>query len=67
MVRVTGSDGYSTVMALAEIAPQFAARPIPLADHMNGAPLPDHALHLVAPGDRRGGRSGRDVIRIDME
>jgi hypothetical protein len=34
---------------------------------MNGAPLPDHALRLVAPGDRRCGRSVRGVIRIDME
>ena len=67
VVRVTGADGYSAVIALAEIAPQFAGRPIQLADHMNGAPLPDHALRLVVPGDRRGGRSVRDVIRVDIE
>jgi molybdate transport system substrate-binding protein len=67
VVRVTGSDGYGAVMALAEIAPQFAGRPIQLADHMNGALLPDHALRLVVPGDRRGGRSVRDVIRIDID
>jgi molybdate transport system substrate-binding protein len=56
VVRVTGADGYSAVMALAEIAPQFAGRPIQLADRVNGAPLPDNALRLVVPGDRRGGR-----------
>ena len=66
-VRVTGADGYSAVIALAEIAPQFAGRPIQLADHMNGALLPDHALRLIVPGDRRGGRSVRDVIRIDID
>jgi len=33
---------------------------------MNGALLPDHALRLVVPGDRRGGRSVRDVVRIDI-
>jgi molybdate transport system substrate-binding protein len=65
--RVTGADGYSAVVALAEIAPQFAGRPVQLADHMNGALLPDHALRLIVPGDRRGGRSVRDVIRIDID
>ena len=66
-VRVTGADGYSAVIALAEIAPQFAGRPIQLADHMDGTLLPDHALRLIVPGDRRGGRSVRDVIRIDID
>jgi molybdate transport system substrate-binding protein len=66
-VRVTGADGYTAVVALAEIAPQFAGRPIQLADHLNGALLPDHGLRLVVPGDKRGGRSVRDVIRIDIE
>jgi molybdate transport system substrate-binding protein len=67
VVRVTGSDGYSAVIAVAEIAPQFAGHPIQLANHMNGAALPDNALRLVVPGDRRGGRSVRDVIRIDID
>jgi hypothetical protein len=67
VVRVTGADGYTAVVALAEIAPQFAGRPVQIADRLNGAPLPDHALRLVVPGDRRGGRSVRDVIRIDIE
>jgi molybdate transport system substrate-binding protein len=66
-VRITGADGYTAVIALAEIAPQFAGRPIQVADHMNGASLPDHALRLVVPGDRRGGRSVRDVVRIDID
>jgi len=66
-IRVTGADGYTAVIALAEIAPQFAGRPIQLADHVDGALLPDHALRLIVPGDRRGGRSVRDVIRIDMD
>jgi hypothetical protein len=67
VVRVTGADGYTAVVALAEIAPQFAERPILLAGRMNGAPLPDNALRLIVPGDRRGGRSVRDVIRIDID
>jgi molybdate transport system substrate-binding protein len=67
VARVTGADGYSAVIALAELAPQFAGRPIQLADHMNGALLPDNALRLIVPGERRGGRSVRDVIRVDIE
>jgi molybdate transport system substrate-binding protein len=66
-VRVTGADGYTAVVALAEISPQFAGRPVQLADHLNGALLPGHGLRLVVPGDKRGGRSVRDVVRIDIE
>jgi molybdate transport system substrate-binding protein len=66
-VRVIGADGYVAVVALAEIAPQFAGRPIELADRMNGAPLPPPGLRLIVPGDRRGGRSVRDVVRIDID
>jgi molybdate transport system substrate-binding protein len=66
-VRVTGADGYMAVIALGEIAPQFAGRPIQIADSMNGAPLPQQALRLIVPGDRRGGRSVRDVVRIDID
>jgi molybdate transport system substrate-binding protein len=66
-VRVTGADGYVAVIALAEIAPQFAGRPIQIADHMNGSVLPGRALRLIVPGDRRGGRSVRDVVRIDID
>jgi molybdate transport system substrate-binding protein len=67
VVHVTGADGYIAAVALAEIAPQFANRPIQVADQMNGAPLPDHALRLIVPGDRRGGRSVRDVVRVDID
>jgi ABC-type molybdate transport system substrate-binding protein len=66
-VRVTGADGYSAVLALGEVAPQFAGRPIQLADQMNGTAIPAAGLRLVVPGERRGGRSVRDVVRIDIE
>jgi hypothetical protein len=66
-VRVTGADGYVAVIALAEIAPQFAGRQVQIADHVNGAPLSGEALRLIVPGERRGGRSVRDVVRIDID
>jgi hypothetical protein len=40
-----------------------AVVPLPV----DGALLADHALRLVVPGDRRGGRSVRDVVRIDID
>jgi len=67
VVRVTGADGYAAAIALGEISPLLADRPILLADELNGAPLPDHALRLVVPGDRLGARSVRDVVRIEIE
>ncbi len=66
-VRVTGADGYSVVLALAELSPEFAGRPIELATGMNGTPLPNQALRMIVPGEHRAGRSVRDVVRIDVE
>jgi len=54
-VRATGTDGHVAFVASAEITPQFAGRPIQLADHMDGALIADKVLRLVVPSDRRGG------------
>jgi ABC-type molybdate transport system substrate-binding protein len=67
VVRVTGADGYTAVIALGEIAPQFAGHPFQVANRINGQPLAEHSLRLIVPGDKRGGRSVRDVVRIDIE
>jgi hypothetical protein len=66
-LQAADCDRHTAVVALAEIAPQFAGRPIQIAEGMNGAPLPQEALRLMVPGDRRGGRSVRDVVRIDID
>ncbi len=66
-VRVTGADGYTALLALAELSPEFAAHPVMLAERMNGAAIGNHALRLVVPGEKRAGRSVRDVVRIDVE
>jgi hypothetical protein len=63
-VTVTGSDGYTAILALGEISPEFENKQVILAEQMDGKPLgPDH-LRMVVPDDRRGGRSVRDVVRI---
>jgi len=66
-VRITGADGYSALIALGEIAPQFEGKQVLLADQMNGVPAPGRVLRLIVPGDGLGGRSVRDVVRIDVE
>ncbi len=66
-VRVTGADGYTAVIALAELSPEFAGHPVLLATTLNGTALPPGSLRLVVPGEKRGGRSVRDVVRIDVD
>lgn len=65
-VVVTGRDGYSAVLALAEIDPEFEAKPVLLAYRRDGEPLPGNELRLVVPGDHRGGRSVRAVAKIEL-
>lgn len=66
-VRVIGSDGWTAVFGLAELSPEFAGKPIQLADKVDGAPIAGQGLRLIVPDERRGGRSVRDVVRIDIE
>lgn len=65
-VRITGADGYSALIALGEIAPQFEGKQVLLADQMNGVALAGRALRLIVPGDGLGGRSVRDVVLITI-
>jgi hypothetical protein len=63
-IKVTGSDGYTAVVAMGELSPAFANHPIQLADRMDGKLLT--MPRLVVPGDVHGGRSVHDVVRIDI-
>jgi hypothetical protein len=64
-VIVTGRDGYVAALALAEIDPEFEGKQVLLAYRRDDQPMPGE-LRLVVPGDRRGGRSVRDVVRMDI-
>jgi hypothetical protein len=66
VLLVTGSDGYSAVLALGEIAPQFEGKQAILADSMNGRPLGLSHWRIVIPGERRGGRDVRNVARLQL-
>jgi hypothetical protein len=65
-IVVIGHDGYAVVLAMAEIDPAFEGKQILLADQANGQAIPAGETRLVVPGDRRGGRSVRDVVRIEI-
>jgi len=65
-IVVTGRDGYRAVLALAEIAPDFEGKAVLLADRMDGRPLGPEHLRIVVPLDNHGGRSVRDVVRIEV-
>jgi hypothetical protein len=66
VVLATGRDGYAAVLALGEIAPDFAGRPVLLALRMDGRALDPAALRLAVPGEVRGGRSVRDLARLEV-
>lgn len=65
-VIVTGRDGYTAALALAEMDPEFEGKQVLVAYRRDGQPIEGHALRLVVPGDRHGGRSVRDVVRIEL-
>ena len=65
-VLVTGQDGYAAALAIGEISPDFEGKAVILAESMNGQPLGSSHLRLVIPGDRKGARDVRDVVRITV-
>jgi hypothetical protein len=65
-VVIVGRDGYRAVLALGEIAPEFEGKQVLLAESMDGRPLGAGHLRVVVPLDKRGGRSVREVTRIDV-
>ena len=63
-ILLTGRDGYTAILALGELAPQFESKQVILAEREDGKPLaPDH-LRIIVPGDHRGGRSVHDLASI---
>lgn len=64
---VTGRDGYAIAFSFGEIAPDFGDKAIMIAIEVAGKPLtPAQGLRLIVPGDKRGARSVKDVVSIDI-
>lgn len=59
-----GQDGYAVALAVGEIDPKFEGKPVIVAYARDGQAMP--GLKLVVPNDRRGGRSVRDLVSIEV-
>jgi hypothetical protein len=68
-VIATGSDGYRSVIALAEIDPEFHPGQVIVADAMDGKPLDAKTgpFRLVVTEDKRPARSVRNLISIEVK
>lgn len=67
-VVVRCKDNYLVLFSLAEFDENFSHRTIVLADREDGELLPPSAapLRIVTPGDKRGARSARQVVGIEL-
>lgn len=68
-IVAAGSDGYQTVLALAEVDPAFHPGEVLVAETMGGKPLDTHAgpLKLVVSEDRHPARSVRNLVQIELK
>ena len=65
---VEAADGYSAVIALPEIEPEFTSGEVFLADGQDGKPLDARTgpLRTVLPGDKRAARWVRQVTALKI-
>ena len=62
---VSGRDGYAIAFSVGEIHPEFGATPMMIATEVDGKPFAD-GLRVIVPGDKRGARNVREVVRIEL-
>jgi hypothetical protein len=65
-VLVSGSDGYTAIIAIGEISPEFSNQQVILAEKVDDQELGPGHLRVVVPGDKRAGRGVHDVVRIQL-
>lgn len=65
-VTLIGQDGYTAVLALGELSPEFENKQVILVLRADGQPLEPGHLRVVVPGDKRGGRGVHDLVRINV-
>lgn len=68
-VTVTGTDGYSAILSLAEIAPEFGGDQAIIAYQESGKPLDsgDGFARLIVPGDKAAGRAVGAIATIEVK
>lgn len=66
---VEAKDGYRAVFAWSELDPTVMDKPVYVVTERDGKPLSekDGPLQLVAPGEKRGARSVRQVIALRIK
>jgi hypothetical protein len=67
-VRISASEGYRAVFALAELDPGIRDSQIILADHHDGKPMDtkEGPFRIIAAGEKRPARWVRQVTSIDV-
>ena len=68
VVVITGSDGFYSVLSIAETAASFRTAPVILADEEDGKPLDaqEGPFRLVIGGDLKPARSVRMVTSLEL-
>lgn len=68
-VLITGSDGYSVVLSLGELSPEFGSDQAIVAYAKDGKPLEDRGgfARLVIPGDKTAARSVAGIASIEVK
>jgi hypothetical protein len=68
-IVASGSDGYQTVLALAEVDPEFHPGEVLVADAMDGKPLDARSgpFKLVVTEDKHPARSVRNLVQIELK
>ena len=68
-VKITGQDGYSVTLSLAEIDADMQPGKVVLADQAAGPPLDarEGPYRLVIGDDQKPWRAVRDVVRIEVK
>ena len=67
-VTVTGSDGYSAVLSLGEIAPEFGDDRAMVAWQKDGKPLENGGYaRLIIPGDKAASRAVAAITAIEVK
>jgi hypothetical protein len=68
IVIVTGQDGFTTVLSLAETEKSFRTEPVIVADQENGKPLDARQgpYRLIIGGELKPARSVYNVIEIEL-
>jgi len=65
---ITAGDGYAVSLSEGEIDPDFEGKSVLLAYAKDGKPIdPADGIRLIVPGDKKGGRAVRGVVKIDVQ